>query len=420
MTVRDSALWNCQAHAPTALAKRLVIVEGDGAWLTSSTGQRLLDGTAGLWHANIGHGREAVARAAYEQMKRLETYHVFGRFANEQALSLADRLAALAPVAGSRVMFTSGGSDAIDLVCKLARRHWQLEGRSEKTVIVSRERAYHGLHAFGTSIGGIPANREGYGAESLVPDTARVDTHDLAAVRARIEEIGPERIAAVIAEPVIGTGGVHGPTPGYLSGLQALCLELDLLLVADEVITGFGRTGALFACERWDLRPDLLVFAKGVTSGYAALGGVLAAPSVADRFFAGPEAPWFRHGLTYAGHATACAVAHANLDILEGEGLVARAAKLESVLSTVLEPLRTHPAVAEVRCGFGFLAGVQLVPEVSAEAVAEATTSEGVILRPLFENTLQISPPFVATDDDLALIADTLSKALDHTLAHAT
>jgi adenosylmethionine-8-amino-7-oxononanoate aminotransferase len=411
-----AALWHPQAHMPTALAKRLVISGGEGAWLETSTGQRLLDATASLWHANVGHGRERIARAAYDQMRRLETYHTFGRFANEPALRLADRLVALGPIPDAKVMLTSGGSDSVDLACKLARRHWQLEGRDQKKLILSRHRAYHGLHAFGTSIAGLPYNREGYGTDSLVPETARIATNDLDAVRRQLEEIGPEHVAAVIAEPVIGTGGVVGPAEGYLEGLAELAREHDILLIADEVITGFGRTGRMFGSERYGIVPDMVVMAKGITSGYAPLGGVLVSPRVADRFFAGPaggDAPMFRHGLTYSGHATACVVAEANLDVIEEEGLVERAAHLEIVLEKVLEPLRTHELVAEVRAGAAFMAGVQLRVDVSGDAVAEACTEAGVLIRTIHDNTLQICPPFVTTEDEVALIAATITDALD-------
>jgi adenosylmethionine-8-amino-7-oxononanoate aminotransferase len=412
----DEALWNPQAHMPTARAKRLIITKGDGAWLTTSTGQRLLDATASLWHANIGHGRERLARAAYEQMRQLETYHTFGRFANEPALRLADRLAGLAPVAGAKIMLTSGGSDSVDLACKLARRHWQLEGRDRKKTILSRHGAYHGLHAFGTSIAGLQYNRDGYGSESLVPETARIATNDLARVRSRIEEIGPENIAAIIAEPVIGTGGVVGPADGYLEGLQELARANEILLIADEVITGFGRSGKMFASERYGLTPDLMTLAKGITSGYAPLGAVVVAPRVADRFFAGPaggDAPMFRHGLTYSGHATACVVAEANLDVIAEENLVERSAHLETVLDKAVEPLRGHELVAEVRAGSAFMAGIQLRADVSGDAVAEACTDAGVLIRTIHNNTLQICPPFVTTEDEITLIARTIEHALD-------
>jgi adenosylmethionine-8-amino-7-oxononanoate aminotransferase len=410
------ALWNPQAHMPTARANRLVITVGDGAWLTTSTGQRLLDATASLWHANVGHGRERIARAAYEQMRTLETYHTFGRFATEPALRLADRLVALGPIPGAKVMLTSGGSDSVDLACKLARRQWQLEGREQKKIVLSRHGAYHGLHAFGTSIAGLQYNRDGYGTDSLVPETARISTNNIHEVRTQVEQLGPENVAAIIAEPVIGTGGVVGPAEGYLLGLAALAREHDILLIADEVITGFGRTGRMFASHRYGITPDLVTMAKGITSGYAPLGGVLVSPRVADRFFAGSpggDAPTFRHGLTYSGHATACVVAEANLDVIAEEELVERAAHLETVLEKAVEPLRTHDLVAEVRAGAGFMAGVQLREDVSGDAVAEACTDAGVLIRTIHNNTLQICPPFVTTEDEIALIAQTITRALD-------
>jgi adenosylmethionine-8-amino-7-oxononanoate aminotransferase len=411
--VPGESLWNPQAHMPTARPKRLVITGGRGAWLETSTGQRLLDATASLWHANIGHGRHRLAHAAYEQMRKLETYHTFGRFANEPALQLADRLVEIGPVPGAKVMLTSGGSDSVDLACKLARRHWQLEGRPEKKTILSRIGAYHGLHAYGASVAGLEYNRDGYGTVSLVPETARVATNDIADVRRSVVELGPENIAALFAEPVIGTGGVIAPAEGYLEGLQSLCREHDILFVADEVITGFGRTGQLFACQRWHLRPDMVTTAKGITSGYAPLGGVLVAPRVADRFFDGPDAPIFRHGLTYSGHATACAVALANLDVLDEEHLVEQSAWLETVLEKAVEPLRDHDLVAEVRSGAGFMAGIHLRAGVNGDAIAEACTDSGVLIRVIHDNTLQICPPFVTTEEELALIASTIAQALD-------
>lgn len=407
------ALWNPQAHMPTAQAKRLVLTGGEGAWLESSTGQWLLDATASLWHANIGHGRARLADAAHHQMRKLETYHTFGRFANEPALHLADRLAEIGPVPGVKVMLTSGGSDSVDLACKLARRHWQLEGRPEKTTILSRVGAYHGLHAFGTSVAGLQYNRDGYGTSSLVPETARVATNDIAAVRRSVAEIGPENIAAIIAEPVIGTGGVIGPADGYLQGLQELCRSHDILFIADEVITGFGRTGHVFASHRWGIQPDMVTMAKGLTSGYAPLGGVLVSPRISERFFEGADAPIFRHGLTYSGHATACAVALANLDVIDEEGLVEEARRLEDVLATAVEPLRDHELVEEVRSGAGFMAGIHLHEGVNGDAIAEACTDAGVLIRVIHDNTLQICPPFVTTDAEVKLIAGTITQALD-------
>ncbi|MGE2716797.1 aspartate aminotransferase family protein [Mycolicibacterium litorale] len=397
---------------PTALSERLTIVEGDGAWLTASDGRRLLDATASLWYANIGHGRRELADRAHCQMVRLEAYHTFGRFANEPALQLSDRLAELVPIPQAKIFFTSGGSDSVDMACKLARLHWQLEGKLDKKVIVSRDRAYHGLHAFGTSIGGLFHNRTGYGTVSLVPETARIPTHGLAAAIAAMDQIGPDNIAAIITEPVLGTGGVHGPEKGYLTGLEHYARANDILLILDEVITGFGRTGEMFAAQRWGVRPDLMTMAKGITSGYLPLGAVAVAEGVWSRFFDGPDAPSFRHGLTYAGHPTACVVAEANLDILEQEELVKRAAELERVLVHKLTPLEDHPQVNEIRSGSGFLAGVQLRADVDGLGVIESCLQDGVILRLLHENTIQISPPFVATDEDIDLIVDAIVRGI--------
>ena len=231
-------------------------------------------------------------------MRRLETYHTFGRIANHQALLLADRVAGYDAIEDAKVFWVSGGSDAIDTAAKLARRHWQLQGQANKRIIISRDGSYHGLHAFGTSLAGIPFNREGYGSESLMPETARVPTNDADALEAQIRMLGPDRVAAVFAEPVIGTGGVILPAEGYLQRIEAICREHDVLLVLDEVITGFGRTGEMFAAQLFDVRPDMITMAKGITSGYAPLGGVLIAPRVWQPFFerrGRPHLPPRRH-----------------------------------------------------------------------------------------------------------------------------
>ena len=411
--ITGAALWQPQAQMSTAPANRVTIVGGEGAWLETDQGVRLLDATAGLWHANIGHGRESLAVAAATQMRKLETYHTFGTFVNDQAVALADRIAGLSPIDDAKVFFVSGGSDAIDTAAKLARRFWQLQGQTNKRIIISREWAYHGLHGFGTSIGGIPYNREGYGSESLIPETARVPANDADALEAEIVRLGPDRVAAVFAEPIIGTGGVILPAPGYLQRVEQICDQYDVLFVADEVITGFGRTGEMFATGLFDLHPDMIVMAKGITSGYAPLGGVLIGPRVWEPFFA-DGAPIFRHGVTYSGHATACAVAQANLDVLEEEQLVARVATLAPVLEQTMTPLTKHPLVTEVRTGIGLLAGVQLAPDVDGAAIARACLEQQVVVRIITNNTIQISPPFVIEEGELWRITGAIAAALDH------
>lgn len=407
------ALWPAQAQVPSVLGRQLLIERGQGSYIFTADGRRLFDGTAGLWHANVGHSHPELARAAHEQMLRLETYHTFGRFSNDQAHALGERLAGLAPIDRAKVILNSGGSDAIDVACKLARRHWQRERRETKTMILSREFAYHGLHAYGTSIAGLDFNREGYGTPSLVPETARVSSDDAEQVARAVAEIGPENIAAFVTEPVQGTGGVNPPAPGYLEALQRICRENDILLILDEVITGFGRMGTMFAAERYSIRPDLLTFAKGVTSGYAPLGGVLISPRIWEPFFLdGPDTPSFRHGVTYGGHATAAAVALRNIEILEGERLLPRVSELEGVLQRELDALAAQtPGVVGVRVA-GLLGGVTLAEHLSAEQASDDMIELGFISRPLRGNTLQISPPFIISDRELSSFVEAIGHAI--------
>jgi adenosylmethionine-8-amino-7-oxononanoate aminotransferase len=410
-----ASLWNPQGQMGHVLGDRLVIVSGEGAHIVTDEGHTLLDATASLWHANIGHGRPELAEAAAEQMRRLETYHTFGRFANDQALALADRVSAMSPIEDARVFWVSGGSDAIDTAAKLARRYWQVRGEANKRIIITRKQAYHGLHGFGTSILGIDIMREGYGSESLIPETARVPATDAEALEAEILRLGPDRVAAAFAEPIIGTGGVIIPPEGYLERVEQICREHDVLLVMDEVITGFGRTGEMFATELYGLHPDMVIMAKGITSGYAPLGGVLIGPRVWEPFYSdAADAPVFRHGVTYSGHATSCAVAQANLDVLENEQLVARVARLAPELVRAMAPLADHPLVTEVRGGVGLISGIQMVPEVNGDQVMRDCIDAGVVVRILGGNVVQISPPFVIEEDDLHKIAEVIGGALDN------
>lgn len=407
------SLWPAQAHLPTVSGRQLVVERGEGSWLYTQDGRKLFDGTAGLWHANVGHGNAELAQAAYEQMLQLETYHIFARYSNDKALALGEKLAELSPIDRAKIILNSGGSDAIDVACKLARRHWQREGRGSKQIILSREHAYHGLHAYGTSIAGLPFNSEGYGTESLVPETARVSFDDIARVEATIERLGAENIAAIVSEPIQGTGGVNPPADGYLEGLARLAREHDILLILDEVITGFGRTGQMFAAQRYGIEPDMITFAKGVTSGYAPLGGVLVAPRLWEPFYVdAPDTPIFRQGATYSGHATASAVALANLDILERDGLVPRVRELEQVLRAQLEGLQQRQeAVVDVRVA-GFLGGVSLDERISNERVTDRLIELGFISRPLRGNTLQLSPPFIVSDQEVADFVAAIEQAI--------
>ncbi|GAA1316159.1 aspartate aminotransferase family protein [Leucobacter albus] len=410
-----NALWSGQAHMPSVLGRQITIERGEGSTLTGSDGARYFDATSSLWYANIGHGREEMAEAAAAQIRRLEAYHVFGRFTNDRAVELTERLAALSPITDPKIILGSGGSDADDAALKLARHYWQAVGRPEKRVIVSRENAYHGLHAYGTAVAGLDFNRQGFG-ESLVPDTARVSRDDPAELERQLLEIGPERIAAFITEPVIGAGGVFPPAPGYFEAVQRLCDEHDILLIVDEVITGFGRTGSMFATERYGLRPDMVTVAKGITSGYAPLGGIFVAPRVWEPYYSrGADSATFRHGVTYSGHPTVAALALTNLDIIEREGLVSRAGELATVLERELAPLTDHPLVTEIR-STGLMVAVQLGEAASAVTVCDRLLDHGMIVRPLSVNALQISPPFISEPHELTALAASIRTVLDGSL----
>ncbi|MEA2580333.1 MAG: putrescine---pyruvate transaminase [Actinomycetota bacterium] len=394
----------------------LVLARGEGAHVWDEAGNRYLDATAGLWFANVGFGREEIATAVASQLMALPAYSTFGDISNRPAIDLAERVSALAPVPDSRVFLTSGGSDSIDTATKMARRYWQLVGQPERTVLIRREHAYHGMHTAGTSLAGIPANAAGHG--DLIEGVMQVPWDDAAALRSAIESVGANRIAAFFCEPVMGAGGVFAAPPDYLTEARAVCRETGVLFVADEVITGFGRTGAWFASSRWNLEPDILTCAKGITSGYLPMGAVLAAPWVAEPFWA-PGAGLWRHGYTYSGHAAVAAAALANIEIMEREDLCGRALALEAELTAVLEPLSHHDLVEEVRSGTGVLAAVQL----SAAALSEDSTlparviaacrAEGVLTRALVTGALQISPALMIEPVDLTELVRGMGAGLD-------
>jgi len=387
----------------------LAIVRGEGAYVFDSDGRRYFDATAGLWYCNVGHGRAEIAEATARQLRELAAYNNYGDLTTPAASELAERVAARAPVPASKVFFCSGGSDAVDSAAKLARRYWHQLGKPEKTVILSRTSSYHGVNGFGTSIGGIPPNRDGFGP---LLDGTRVERDSADSLAETIDRIGAGNVAAFFCEPVVGAGGVFPPPEGYLEKVQQICREQDVLLVADEVITGFGRCGRWFASERFGLSPDLLTCAKGITSGYVPLGALIVSPRVAEPFFQ-PGVMW-RHGYTYSGHAGACAAALANLDILEDENLVERAAVLERELLEALAPLAGHEHVREVRAGTGVLAAVALDGDAALSArVLRDLRSRGVLSRVLADGALQISPPLVSDRADFDALADAIAGAVD-------
>lgn len=407
--------WHAFSDLATA-GPDFVLERGEGAHVWDVDGRRYVDATAGLWFCNVGYGRDEIVKAASRQLEALPAYSTFGDFSNRPASELAERVSALAPVAGSMVFFTSGGSDSVDTATKMVRRYWQILGRPERAILLRRDRAYHGMHTAGTSLSGIPANAAGYG--ELIEDVAQVPWDDADALRETIDRIGADRVAAFFCEPVIGAGGVFPPPPGYLAAARQVCAETGVLFVADEVITGFARCGDWFASTRWSLEPDLVTCAKGITSGYLPLGAMLVAPRIAEPF-RDPAAGMFRHGYTYGGHAAVAAAALANIEIMEREDLCGRARELEKELGDALAPLAAHPSVQEVRAGTGVLAAVQLSQEriaadpAFAGAVAKAARNHGVLTRALASGALQISPPLVIDDAGLKEITDGLAATLD-------
>ncbi len=411
-----TSLWHPFANMAAVSGNELTIERGDGVHVWDDTGKRYLDATAGLWYMNVGYGRTEIGEAMAAQSARLPAYHIFGDFSNPPASALANRLASIAPLPGSKVFLASGGSDAVDTAGKLARRYFSLTGQPERTVLITREWGYHGTHAFGTSLAGMAPNLEGYGP--MVPDVVKVPHDSVDALRDAIDGVGADRVAGLFCEPVIGAGGVRPAPEGYLKDARAVIDEAGALFIADEVITGFCRTGDWFASTRFSLEPDLLTFAKGVTSGYAPLGGVIAGPKVAAPFFDG-DGSLFRHGYTYSGHPVVCAAALVNLDILEREGLAARALELESEIMDALSPLLDHPAVDHIRGGVGALAAVQLGGTAGSDPVAAATAATaaarraGVISRALAGGGLQVSPPLVITRDQLDELTAGLRAGLD-------
>ncbi len=384
-------------------------------WLYDRTGRSYLDATAGLWYCNVGHGRGEIIDAIAAQMRRLDVYYVFNDVSNAPAEELAWQLSELSPVPGSKVFLTSGGGEAIDTAAKMARLYWALQGHPERSYLLSRRRSFHGTNGFGTSIAGIDANRAGFGG--LIPDSYRVAFDDVESLRAVISDLGPDRIAALFVEPVQGAGGVHAPAPGYLESIARICREHGILLVTDSVIGGFGRLGDWFGVARWDLTPDMIVFAKGVTSGYQPLGGLVVTPEVSEPFWEVPGRP-FRHGPTYSGHPAAAAAALANIAILEREALPTRSREMESVLADELSPLRDHGAVAEIRAGTGLLAAVELNRELLARdpgAIGRVTAGmreRGVLVRPL-ASSIAVSPPLTIQPAELKMIGQVFREALD-------
>ena len=411
-------LWHPFAAMGHVEGQELVLVRGEGCRLWDADGNEYLDATAGLWFANVGHGREEIADAVGQQLRTLAAHHIFGDHTNEPALALAARVAGLAPMSDAAVFFGSGGGEAVDTAAKIARRYWVLEGEPERTVIVTRRFAYHGTNAYGTSLSGIPAVRDGYGP--LVGDIVEVAHEDPEELERTLDTLGG-RAAAFIGEPVIGAGGVIAPPDGYWPAVERICRDRGVLVIADEVICGFGRLGRWFGCERYGLTPDLITCAKGISSGYVPLGAVVVSGQVRAPFWREDAAP-FLHGGTYAGHPGACVAGLVNLDIIEREQLLDRAMALEPRLQALLEPLADMAGVSDVR-STGLAGAIELDADVLREhptAVARTVATarrHAVVSRVLRGVALQISPPLVVTEAELETIVGGIAAALEETVS---
>ena len=388
----------------------LEIVRGEGCRVWDVHGKSYLDGTASLWYCAAGHGRHEIADAVAAQMAKLAAFHTFARFTNAPEDELARLLLELEPIPDARVFLTCGGSEAIDSALKLARAGHKAAGDGGRTVVLSRHYAYHGVMLGGTSAGGLPANRDPFG--TLLPDFFQVDRDSVDAMRDAVAYHGPERIAAIVAEPVIGAGGVFPPVDGYLAGLREVCDESGALLIFDEVITGFGRLGSWFGTHHYGVTPDMMTFAKAITSGYLPLGGVIVGPRLRAWL---EEDPGYllAHGGTYGGHPTCCAAGIANLQLMRAEDLPARAAAAGLRLRAGLEGLLGRPGVAEVR-GEGLMQAIGLEPAVTAAAMSEALLARGVIGRALpYANSLAFSPPLIISDDEVDELVAASAAVLD-------
>ncbi|MDA2966377.1 MAG: aminotransferase class III-fold pyridoxal phosphate-dependent enzyme [Actinomycetota bacterium] len=383
------------------------LVRGQGAMVYDNQGNQYIDGMASLWYCAVGHGRSDMAESIARQAGTLAAYSTFDPFTNEPAEQLAEKLVSIGPMPDARVFFTSSGSEAVDTAMKLARLAHVQAGQPERTLIISRQRGYHGTAYGGTSAQGIPPNREGYGP--LVGDVVQVPADDVEALATLMSQCG-NTIASVLVEPLQGAGGVFPPTEGYLESVRRLCDQHGAFLIYDEVISGFGRLGTWFAAHKYDVRPDMVTFAKAVTSGYQPLGGVFVGPAVRQPLEADP-AFFLRTGFTYSGHPTACAAALTNIDILEREDMLNRSLHIGKRLSTGLQALADDGMVAAIR-GDGSVWAVSHHPHNDPVVIRDRMMDLGVITRAIGADANTFCPSFVISDAQIDQIIDVLATAL--------
>ena len=416
-----------------------IITQAEGIYLTDSEGHRLLDGMAGLWCVNVGYGRAELAEAAYRQMLELPYYNTFFKTATPPAVELSEKLAQIAPEGLNRVFFGSSGSESNDTVVRLVRRYWNLKGQPEKSHFISRTHAYHGSTMASASLGGMVGMQEGFGLplpgfHHVMPPywfdfaeagetPADFGRRAAKAVEDKILEIGPDKVGAFIGEPIQGAGGVIIPPETYWPEIQRICSQYDVLLVADEVICGFGRTGRWFASEAFGIAPDLMTLAKGITSGYVPLSAVLVSDKVGEVLESGEGE--FAHGYTYSGHPVACAVALANIDLIERDGLVEKVRdETGPYLAECVQSLSDHPLVGQVR-SFGLLGAIELVEDKASRKHFEPLGRVGTLCRDhCFQNGLVmravrdgmvLSPPLIIETAEIDALVETARRCLDLT-----
>jgi adenosylmethionine-8-amino-7-oxononanoate transaminase len=419
----------------------LLFDRAEGVFLYDAEGREYLDAHASLWLANVGYGRMEIVDAVYEQMKKLPYFSMFMGFTNQPAIELAAKLTELtAPEGMGKVFYSDSGSEAVETALKIARQYWRNVGAAGKYKFISRRHAYHGVTFGAMSATGIAANRHAFGP--LLPGFRHIAEPNLyrnewgaglseeevaekgaAALRQMIEFEGPESVAAFIAEPVQGAGGVIVPPDSYLRKCREICSQYEVLFIADEVITGFGRIGSWFGSRLYGIQPDIMCFAKGITSGYVPLGATLCTDAIFEAFLGEVgEGKELRHGNTYSGHATAAAAAIANLRIIEREDLPENARVVGEHFLARLRTLERHEVVGDVR-GIGLLAAVELVAERASRrpfpkpgrlgaAVQRRAQELGVIFRNVGD-ILTFSPPLILTAELADRIVEVIDRALE-------
>ncbi len=413
-----------------------VFTRAEGVWLSDSDGNRILDGMAGLWCVNVGYGRHAIADAVAEQMRELAYYNTFFQCTHPKAAEFAAALTQVAPPQMNRVFFTNSGSESNDTIFRLARVYWDAMGKPDKKIFIARKNAYHGSSVASASLGGMGVmhaqsgmpiegihhiNQPYWYGEGRDMDPAAFGRARAAELEAEIERLGADRVCAFIGEPIQGAGGVIIPPDSYWPEIARICRKHDILLVADEVICGFGRTGNWWGSETYGIEPDLMTIAKGMTSGYIPMGGVL----ISDRV-AGPvmeKAGEFFHGYTYSGHPAACAAGLVNLRILQEEGLVARVRDdIGPYLQSAWATLSDHPLVGETRMT-GLIGAMEIVRDKASAArfpdegatgtkARDLSVQNGLVMRAV-RDTLVISPPLIISREECGILVERARKTLD-------